>query len=48
MSAKSRTENLLSNLHINNHAEWSYKGDCGPQTWKNSGGKYQSPIDIGK
>ena len=48
MSGKFRIENLLSSLHITNHTEWSYTGDCGPQTWKNVDGKYQSPIDIGK
>ena len=48
MSGKFRIENLLSSLHITNHTEWSYTGDCGPQTWKNENGKYQSPIDIGR
>jgi hypothetical protein len=48
MFAKTMIQNLLTRLNINNHSEWCYTGDCGPQTWENENGKYQSPIDIGK
>ena len=36
-----RIPNLFSNKK-----EWNYEGECGPQTWENAGGKYQSPINI--
>ena len=40
-----RLEKFLFKSH-----EWSYEGECGPQTWQRdysaAGGKYQSPVDI--
>jgi carbonic anhydrase len=42
-------KSFFKNQHKKAH-EWSYEGECGPQTWSKSfsaaGGKHQSPVNI--
>lgn len=50
MRRASNSLNKLVNVFKGNKYDWSYEGECGPQTWEKAfvgaRGKQQSPINI--